>query len=202
MKYTFGNLSKLTSLIRYATFFSDDLAYRLSFKHTIAQKIYEHHLNIRYKSCVFCHHLKESPYEKHRFICEKALGKTNSSLLPGPFHFLQLNYDDDDYSNLPWLFRTPCTDFNRLSKSSYFRNFTYFKTSITVAYYEYLEGLYLGICHNKRPCNICASISLSTYKKCFEDGKTPKNTPCGEIARLMYGCCKDNESELTRCAGI
>lgn len=200
-KYKFDHLRKITSLFKNVTIFSDDLTYRLFFKHNTATKIYEHHISTEYKSCIFCHHLKKSLYEKHRFICEKDFGKGNSSLLPGPFHFLQLN-NDDDYNNLPWLFITPCENFSRLDRADYFRNFTYFQTSVTVAYYEYLEGLYLGICHNKRPCNICASISLSTYKKCFEDGKTPKNTPCEEIARLMSGYLKNDERKLTCCAGI
>ncbi|HHV98171.1 MAG TPA: hypothetical protein GXX36_01130 [Clostridiaceae bacterium] len=189
MKYTFAHFKKISSLIKNVPFFSDDLTYRLLFKHTIAKKIYEHHINTGYKSCIFCQHLKKSFFERHQFICEKDSGKGNSSLLPGPIHFLQPNDNDDN--NLPWLFRTPCANFSRLDRDDYFRNFTYFQTSVTVAYYEYLEGLYLGICHNKRPCNICASVSLSKYKRCFEDGKTPKNTPCDEIARLMSGHCKN-----------
>jgi len=202
LKYTFAHLRNLTSLIKNTNFFSDDMAYRMLFKQTIAKKIYEHHLSTGYKSCIFCNHLKKSLNHKHRFICEKGSSKGGFSLLPGPFHFLHINNYDDDNNNLPWLLRTPCTNFSRLSRDVYFKNFTYFQTSITVAYYEYLEGLYLGICHNKRPCNICASISFSTYKKCFEEGKTPKNTPCEEIARLTSGYYKGDRAKLNHCAGI
>lgn len=178
-------LSKIFTLLGNTILFSDDSVYRIYFEHSAAPKIYRYHMSTGYKSCVFCNHLKKSLYEKHNFICDKSSHEGYYNLLPGPFPFAKDISDANESCDLPWLFRTPCSHFNKLNKRNYFRNFTYFNTSVTVSYYEYLEGLYTGICDKKRPCNICASISLEIYKKCFEKGYTSQSTPCSKITKHL-----------------
>jgi len=111
--------------------------------------------------------------------------KECSTLLPGIFSFHDSYFDAIENEFTPWIFRTPCTSFERLEKSRYFKNFTSNDQSITIANYESLEGIFLGISRGKKPCHICAAVSMDILKECKKCEKEKEseneNTPCSKV---------------------
>lgn len=164
-----------------ADFILDDKKYKKYFECILGPKIYLLHLNENYICCNFCSHLKKSTCHDFCFVCSKGTYNECSNLLPGTFSFAGSYFDSLENNCTPWIFKTPCTSFERLDCRKYFKNFVHPNKLITVANYESLEGLFLGICRGKRPCHICASVNMEIFAKCSQDERTAKNTPCYRI---------------------
>ncbi len=170
-------------MIRLSDILSDDVAYKRGFLATTGRRIYQMHINSYYVSCAFCLHLGRSSCHKHCFICRKGTYKECGPLLPGTFEFYGFFSDESDTDITPWVLKTPCTGFERLPLKKYFRNFKSFRSSVTAANYETVEGLFMGISRGKRPCHICASVNIDIYKECSLKGECAKKHSCSRIIR-------------------
>jgi len=159
----------------------DDINYKTHFEHNLSNKIYRLHLSEYFVCCAFCNHLSKAPCHEYCFSCGRQTYIECSPLLPGIFSFLDTYFYTLEKGCIPWIFKTPCTFFESLDIRNYFRNFVSVSTSVTIANYETLEGLFLGVSREKKPCHICASVNIEIYKACARDGKNAGNTPCGEI---------------------
>jgi len=161
--------------------FTDDKQYRKYFEKNAGHRIYTTHLNSYRVCCSFCRNLKKSQCHEYCFSCSKGTYNECSPLLPGTFSFSGAYFDSVEKEYVPWIFKTPCAGFERLNHKKYYRNFVSLKQSVTVANYEVLEGLFTGICREKRPCHICASVNISIFNKCAGVEKNIKNRPCDKI---------------------
>lgn len=161
---------------------SDDMRYKRNFKHVIGQKLYQSHLNENFISCAFCSHLKRSTCHKYCFACSKNTYKECSLLLPGIFPFTG-SYTDSIDERTPWIFKIPCTSFERLADGDYFRNFTSLNQNITIANFEALEGIFNGLSRGKRPCHICAAVNLEMFNRCSNSDKSIENIFCERIIK-------------------
>ena len=159
----------------------DDKSYLKHFESVIGPEIYLKHAADFSVFCVFCSHLQRSSCHEYCFSCTKGTYKECSLLLPGTFSFTDSYFDALDEEFMPWIFKTPCTHFERLMPDKYFRNFLSVDHSITIACYEALEGIFFGISRGKRPCHICASVCLDIYNICTQTGKTTEDSPCDRI---------------------
>lgn len=168
--------------------FSEDLIYKRNFQRHTAPLIYQAHINENYVSCVFCLHLSRSQCHDYCFSCSKGVYRQCSPLLPGTFHFSDSYFDTMGRKSMPWFFKTPCTRFERLKNSRYFKHFLSKDISITAANLETLEGLFTGMSRGKRPCHICASVNLDIFNSCSKAEKEIDQKPCkritGEIASI------------------
>lgn len=162
-------------------FFSEDASYRRLFKACIYPKIYHKHAAANFTCCVFCTHLKKYHCHDFCFTCSKGTYKDCSHLLPGIFPYKDSYFDAVEEKYMPWIFRTPCTRFERLEYKRYFKHFSSFTLSARSANYEVLEGIFLGISQGRRPCHICASVNLDIYKKCSDEDMHVNKFPCDKI---------------------
>jgi len=172
-------------LIKLKEIFYEDENYKKSFENKIGLTFYRLHIVSNYVSCAFCSNLIKSGCHNYCFTCHKGIYKNCSNLLPGTFSFVNDFYDSLDNNIKPWLFKTPCTYFERSFKSEYYKNFTSNESSITTANFEALEGLFAGTNNGKRPCHICASVNMDIYKQCSKEEKVSVNSPCVEIMQNM-----------------
>ncbi len=157
----------------------DDSKYRKFFKEITGPEIYSKHISSGLVCCAFCSSLAQSHCHKFCFKCKKKVYTSCSPLLPGTFDYDSSYLNNSGTEATPWLYKTPCTGFERLVDTNYFRNFSTFSSSITVANFEVLEGIFMGITRNKRPCHICASVNMDIYTNCNE--KDVENIPCKKI---------------------
>ncbi|MCX7843512.1 MAG: hypothetical protein N2489_10670 [Clostridia bacterium] len=162
-------------------FISDDRAYINHFNKAIGPQVYHQHLDENFICCAFCIHLQKSSCHEYCFSCGKNIYDQCSTLLPGTFSFIGSHFDALENHNAPWIFKTPCTAFERLSEKKYYRNFNSYAQSITVANYEALEGIFTGISRGKSPCHICASVNIDIYNNCVKGEKNSENEYCSEI---------------------
>lgn len=160
---------------------SDDTLYKKQFNKAIGPQIYQMHLNGHFICCTFCTKIKKSNCHENCFKCSVDIYKECSPLLPGTFPFKDSHFDSMGSESIPWIFKTPCTNFERIESNRYYKNFNSSVQSITVANYEVLEGIFTGIYRNKRPCHICASVNLDIYNKCLKNDNVEENKPCRNI---------------------
>lgn len=162
---------------------SDDSIYKKHFKNTTAPKIYKKHMSSNFISCVFCSHLCRSYCHDCCFTCSRMAYTDCSSLLPGVFTFYDKYFNSYKDDFLPWIYRTPCINFERLDEDKYFKNFISPSQNITITNFEVLEGIFLGISNGKKPCHICASVDIETYNRCVESENTAENKPCNKVIK-------------------
>ncbi len=170
-----GNVSTHSSLL------SDDNKYRRHFLTYIGPEIYKKHLNTYFICCSFCSNLTKSSCHKYCFSCSKKVYDDCSLLLPGTYEHVCDRIDNNGEGIAPWIFRTPCTDFERLNGKSYFKHFTSGRQPVAISNYEALEGIFLGMIRGKRPCHICASVKLDIYNNCISREKLKEESPCEMI---------------------
>jgi len=164
-------------------FLSEDSSYIRYFKSCISPLLYQSHVNDYFICCAFCSNLYRTLCHNYCFSCLKKTHKKCSPLLPGTYTFGDSNFDTMENDFVPWIFKTPCTDFERLPEGKYFRNFNSLIPSITVANYEALEGIYIGISHGSRPCHICAAVNINIFNKCSKDETEIEKKPCDKILK-------------------
>lgn len=177
--------------------FSEDALLRQRFTAHDADTIYTRHIQMNFKSCVFCTGLTVLG-NSCCGICTLGKCKDATFLLPEPFA-PSPNVLDSNRLAIPWIFRTPCESFERIDKKNYFKNFKYRSRKQAIVHYEILQGLFLGICHQKRPCHICASVDKRIYQACLGDRNFCESTPCGRaFARITsaYGSRKNLLTEV------
>ena len=162
-------------------FFYDDSKYKKYFDQKIGPHISQMHHNNYFTSCAFCTHLQKSSCHEFCFSCSKKTYTECSLLLPGTFSFTDHYFDSAGNDLTPWVFKTPCTNFECLNSKRYFKHFISSEQSITVANFEALEGIFLGISRGKRPCHICASVNIGIFNKCSESDKIETNKSCPRI---------------------
>ncbi|MDP4094230.1 MAG: hypothetical protein Q8920_12820 [Bacillota bacterium] len=159
---------------------NDDRIYIKQFNKLTGPKIYQMHLNEYLISCAFCSHLSKSSCHEYCFKCSKGVYLDCSFLLPGTFSFSSAYFDNSD-DHQPWIFKTPCSNFERLPENKYFRNFSTLSKSKTAANYEALEGIFTGLSRGKRPCHICASVNMEIYDNCSCSSASAETNPCDRI---------------------
>lgn len=160
---------------------SGDKKYIKDFVELIGPEIQSKHQKFNLYYCAFCSNLEKSICHENCFSCSKKVFSECGLLIPGIFPFMT-NYQDSEGNDiLPWTLIPCCKNFNQLDKHQYFKNFRADKQSITVAFYETLEGLYLGISRGKKPCHICASVKIDIYNSCYKSGVSDDNKPCTRI---------------------
>lgn len=165
--------------------FSEDVAYIRNFEKIARPQIYNSHVEESYKCCAFCTNLACSSIYKNYFFCRKGIYPGYGQILPGIFPFTGSYADKDYIQTTPWMYKNPCAYFDRLEQDKYFRNFLFANCSITVSYYEVLEGIIYGICRGKRPCHICASVNMDIYDECWKKKLTEEDSPCYKIDREL-----------------
>lgn len=177
--------SRFKILLKKLNIVSDDNIYIRYFENKIASKLHRMHLKSDYISCIFCRHLSRSNCHEYCFICTKNTYTECSCLLPGTLSFNDSYFSVSGHKIIPWIFRTPCTYFERLDENKYFKNFVSRNSFITAENFEVLEGLFTGFTHRKRPCHICASVNINIYNKCAKNGEIIKHKPCPSILEAI-----------------
>jgi hypothetical protein len=175
----------LKSILNRFSLVSEDFLYIKLFEAEIVPKLFHMHIKGNYKSCVFCRHLYSPGCHNCCFACKKNTYSKCSCLLPGVFSSNDSYFSVMENNITPWIFRTPCPEFERLDAGSYFKNFTAPKHFITAENYEVLEGLFFGLTHNKRPCHICASTNIKIYNICTLDDACSSTEPCHKILKVL-----------------
>jgi hypothetical protein len=161
----------------------DDTKYKKYFENILGPMIYEFHINSNLTCCAFCSWLKRSKCHKFCSKCSKGVYEECSPLLPGTFSFSSNILDSSGEEQIPWIFKTPCTGFERITGKKCFKNFISKDRTITITNYEVLEGLFTGVTRGKKPCHICASASLDMYKQCSEQGSESKT--CNKVSKYI-----------------
>lgn len=173
----FIKLLKKTDLI------SVDLIYRLYFMHLFGSKLYFRHKITSFRSCAFCQHLYFDRFI-NKYACMKCEHEPCSSLLPciiPDSTFMLDNTYVEEKDHIPWLFKTPCLNFDVLDSKNYFRNFLSLNLNSSVIKLEALEGILLGSCSGQIPCHICACVSKECYTKCKYTQKASEAGKCSII---------------------
>lgn len=182
-----GNNKIINTILDKFNFLSDDKAYIKYFENQIGPNIYRQHLDDYFVCCAFCCHLIKSSCHQYCFRCKRNTYHECGVLLPGTFSFTGSQLSDSGTDLKPWIFRTPCTGFERLSQKKYFKNFSSYVQLITVENYEALEGIFTGISRGKSPCHICASVNIDIYNNCTLPEKNAENKHCKEIIEQIGG---------------
>jgi hypothetical protein len=185
LKTTVNTLSYSGIIKNYLNSKSDlisyDSIYKKTFINVIGSEIYKQHIKSNLTFCAFCSHLTQSSCHVYCFKCKKNIYEECSSLLPGTFSFTDSYFDSIGDDFLPWLYKTPCTEFERLSPGNYYKHFNSTIKANTVANYEVLEGIFTGISRSQRPCHICASVDIDILNRCPESERQAKDIPCKKI---------------------
>lgn len=159
----------------------DDIEYKKTFESSISPIIQSEHQKCNLSFCAFCVNLKKSACHKYCFSCSKSFFSECGLLLPGTFPFMTNYLDSEGNETMPWTLIPGCNYFEQLDNQHYFDNFVSIDDAITIAFYEAVEGLYLGISRGKRPCHICASINLEIYNSCYKSENFNYDNPCTKV---------------------
>jgi hypothetical protein len=157
----------------------EDTNYKREFGSIIGPEIYRNHLNKYFVCCAFCAHLERSSCHEYCFKCSKGCYAACSYLLPGTFSFVGDSVENS--GEQPWIFKTPCTEFERLTDKKYFKHFISPSQEVTVSNYEVLEGIFTGLSRGKKPCHVCAAVNMEIYKNCSDEIKQQDNNKCIKI---------------------
>jgi hypothetical protein len=177
--------TRIRNLLNSISLYSEDKIFRNYFEGTMAPQIYSLHLNDNFISCIFCSHLYRTYCHEYCFKCSKNTYNSCSVLLPGTYPFCGSYFDITEHNFTPWMFKTPCMNFDRLAEDEYFRNFVSNDQSITTANYEALEGIFIGISYGEKPCHICASVNIKIFDNCMKTKEAVDNKPCNKIIRKL-----------------
>lgn len=165
----------------------EDMQYKSRFNNCLGKKIYQQHLHRNFICCAFCNNLRKSNCHSSCLQCTKGTYSDCSMLLPGILPFSGSGDVRLEEDLTPWIFRTPCTSFERLNSNAYFKNFNSFLLSTTVENYEALEGIFLGWSGKKRPCHLCAFVNMDIFIQCTNTQKNNTKEPCKNILNEIAG---------------
>lgn len=180
MGYSENGMNILVRFLKKAGLLSMDLVYRLYYMSVFGSKLYYRHKIESYRSCAFCRHLC---YDKviQKYVCSGGEYEACSSLVPcivpTPTLLTGSAYVEEE-EQVPWLFKSPCLNFEVLDSQNYFRNFLSLNINSCVTKLEALEGIMLGSCSGGVPCHICALVSKEAYTKCKYTSKANELGKC------------------------
>lgn len=183
--YSFNLKKRIKDFLYELTLLWDDISYRYYFNNTLSKIVYDLHSMDHTICCIFCSHLAKSRDSQCSFTCTNKTYTESAPLLPGIFSYPGRSAATQDYTPIPWFFKAPCKDFQRLGRSNYFRNFNYLNGSVSTANYENIEGILFGICRGKRPCHICASVDAEILNQCIKDEMSEKESPCSLVRSII-----------------
>lgn len=172
----------------------NDRNYRRYFDTVTGPEIFRSHVADNLACCAFCTFLSRSDCHGYCFSCIRGAYETCSYLLPGIYPFSDTHFATAETEPVPWIYRIACPNFQRLDEAEYFKNFNDCGLPVTVANYEALEALYTGISRGKKPCHLCASVSLDIYLHCIESQTPRDNSPCTRICSEI--ACRYNNITL------
>ncbi len=158
----------------------NDTLYKILIELILKPELYRIHVETNYVSCLFCNLLRPEGCHINCLSCSKGVYSGCSVPLPGIDNYTGSNRYLVPSEKLPWVFRTPCKHFQRLSWGKYFRNISAGKEKLfkKVAAYETVEALYFGTCNGGVPCHLCAIADLDIYHDCL---KKNIQKPCSAI---------------------
>lgn len=170
---------RMQKMIKGISLSDEDTEYKKEFENSIGPEIYRLHLGEYFICCAFCSHLVKSSCHEYCFKCSRRAYAECSYLLPGTFSFAASNTESP--GNLPWIFKTPCSEFERLNDKKYFKHFTSLSQEVTVSNYEVLEGIFTGLSRGKKPCHVCASVNMDICSKCSDQAHDSDDHNCNRI---------------------
>ena len=200
MNFITGILKCIIGILKKSELVSTDLIYRLYYMKIFGSKLYFRHKIESYRSCAFCKHLSYDRIIK-KYVCSHGEYEACSSLvpciIPDPTLMLGPSYIEEE-EQIPWLFKTPCQNFEVLDSKNYYRNFISSNINSSVIKLEALEGIMLGSCSCTIPCHICASVKKEAFVKCRYVSKSKESGKCGVIYDNLYRFYKpDNLSNVS-----
>ena len=181
----FANGIGMCSRIYNELFDSEDLKYERYFKTVFMPKLYEAHVSEETANCAFCSKLTVTSCHKHCLKCTMGTYVHCGPVLPGILCY-ESNSERCSKSPLPWLYRQPCSNFERLEKKKYYKNLVSHTSWVKLYNFEVLEGISNGIVEGKKPCHICAASDYEIYKNCLQTGNASCNgSPCFKAAEAI-----------------
>ncbi len=190
MEYIDGKMNKIVRLLKKTGLISFDFIYRFYFMAISGSKLYYRHKIESYRSCAFCRHLAYDRQIK-KYVCSygeyEACGALLPCIVPDPSFVSDQSYQEEE-EQVPWLFKTPCLNFDVLDSKNYFRNFISFDLNSSVIRLEALEGILLGSCSGNIPCHICACVNKETYTQCKYLQKAGELGKCTAIYDTLNKC--------------
>ncbi|HEX2924776.1 MAG TPA: hypothetical protein VHP38_00710 [Ruminiclostridium sp.] len=183
MECIVNRTSTIVRFLKSKGILSTDWIYRLNYMNIFGSKLYYRHKIESYRSCAFCRHLCYDKLIK-KYVCFFGEYEACSSLVPcivpDPTLMVGPSYTEEE-EQVPWLFKSPCLNFEVLDSKDYFRNFISFDINSSIIRLEALEGIMLGSCAGVIPCHICASVNKEAYTRCKYISKTIESGKCGAI---------------------
>lgn len=179
---------------------NNDRKYKKYFISHTGRELYTLHIQSNFICCAFCCHLTRSSCHNYCFSCKKNCYGECGPLLPGSFPFTGENIEKVEVEKIPWVFKIPCTSFERLRSHNYFRNFNSFSPTIAVTNFEVIEGIFTGLSRGKKPCHLCASVDLEIFNNCSNSSKAHGDEACSHVLdeisnkyNTLWGMVKYNE---------
>ncbi len=192
MELLSNKINIIIGFLKKSGLISTDLIYRFYFMNSFGSKLYFRHKIESYRSCAFCKHLSYDRLIK-KYVCSHGEYEASSSLvpciIPDPTLMLGPSYIEEE-EQVPWLFKTPCLNFEVLDSKNYYRNFISSNINNSVIKLEALEGIMLGSCSGSIPCHICASVNKEAFSKCRYVSKSKELGKCGVIYDNLNGIFK------------
>lgn len=179
----------LIGILKKSGLISSDLIYRFCFMNIFGSKLYFKHKIESYRSCAFCKHLCYDRIIK-KYVCSHRVYEASNSLVPcivpDPTLMLGPSYIEEE-EQIPWLFKTPCFNFEVLDSKNYYRNFVSANVNSSVIKLEALEGIMFGSCSGDIPCHICASVNKEAFTKCRYVSRSKELGKCVVIIDNLNG---------------
>ena len=163
---------------------NDDFIFERNFKTSFMPSLYDVHSVEQTANCIFCSRLTLCSCHKHCLKCSKGTYLRCSPLLPGILCYENTKADSPEQP-LPWLYKEPCSHFDRLARGKYYKNLLSPVSWVKLYNFEVLEGISNGQVDGIKPCHICACVDYEIYKDCVKTGKVCTDSPCFRIAEVV-----------------
>lgn len=160
---------------------SDDAQYKWHFIKEYMPELYQKHTSEEYASCIFCANLVRSRCHSNCLKCSAGTYIRCGPSMPGVICKESTYPDDAESMPVPWYYKKPCYHFIRLPQTRYHKNIYSMLSPAGIFHFEILEGLETGLCSDKKPCHICASVNYNLYRECSGQEDFEENTPCHRI---------------------
>jgi hypothetical protein len=199
MEYIDNKMNIFIKFLKKTHLISVDFIYRIYFMHIFGSKLYYRHKITSFSSCAFCRHLSYDSIIK-KYICSEGEYEACGSLVPciiPESSFMPGKYYIEEETQIPWLFKETCINFEVLDSKSYYRNFLSVDLNSSVIRLEALEGILMGNCSGNIPCHICAGVNKEIYTKCVQTQKSGETCRCNIIYDKLRKCFSDN-GDLSR----
>ncbi len=183
MEYIKNRINIIVRFLKNKGWLSMDLLYRFYYMNIFGSKLYYRHKIESYRSCAFCMHLSYDKIIK-KYVCScgeyEACASIVPCIVPDPTLMTGPSYIEED-EQIPWLFKSPCLNFEVLDSKNYFRNFISSNINSSVTRLEALEGIMMGSCSGDVPCHICATVNKDAYTRCRYLSKAGELGKCNII---------------------